>query len=470
MIERCRDVALEARGPLFMAAEEMTVEDAATSYLLGLTAAYTLRWKPCKRFMAETMTFVREVSVHRNKGFTPGAPGSDITSSFGVPSNKPVDHIKDQMTKRIFWVIVAGVRSMTQLGASINDLPLPPPTSQEQYPDQPVEVDDEFIYTDQILPQPEGIPSLITGFNRNICVYTTMNELVGVDMCYGMKFFDWSAQKNILSNGLSSAKQATEDLPVHLQVKTEPGQPEPPSFDYAGMQYHPPAFPDAQPSDDVRRAFAEEPMRRRQLQFEIQKANIYASSLATRSYFVERYLNLRDAERQRRKAEGRANAEEDNVDADAANANGNGCNDGDGIEGDLKDERDAMVASERELIVRNLLTVLTSISQRNLEPNGGSIIYKIRQVASTLLNDAPERKGPVAVQAEEYLAKFLDILMRLEKTGGASAASVASGSGASGVPNTMTARDEEEELQCWASLRNYQHEFAVANGGFLGTG
>lgn len=110
MIERCRDVALEARGPFFMAAEEMTVEDAATSYLLGLTAAYTLRWKPCKRFMAETMTFVREVSVHRNRGLMPGTQGGDITSSFGVPSNKPVDHIKDQMTKRIFWVIVAGVR------------------------------------------------------------------------------------------------------------------------------------------------------------------------------------------------------------------------------------------------------------------------------------------------------------------------------------------------------------------------
>lgn len=107
MIDRCRDVALEARGSLFMASEEMTVEDAATSYFLGLSAAYTLRWKPCKRFMAETMTFVREVSVHRQRDSVLEA---DITSSFGVPTNKPIDHIKDQMTKRIFWVIVAGVR------------------------------------------------------------------------------------------------------------------------------------------------------------------------------------------------------------------------------------------------------------------------------------------------------------------------------------------------------------------------
>lgn len=259
-----------------------------------------------------------------------------------------------------------------------------------------------------------------------------MNELVGVDMCYGINFFDWNAQKNILSNGLSSAKQATEDLPLHLQVKTEPAQPEPPTFDYAGLQYHPPAFPADQPSDDGRYTFVEEPVRHRQLQFEIQKANIYVSSLATRSYFVERYLNLRDAELQRRQMEDGLLSEEGGD--DTAN----------------KDQRDAMVANERELIVQNLLTVLMPIRQRNMELNGGSIIYKIRHMAITLLNDAPERKGPVAVKAEEYLGKFLDILMRLESTGGT-------------VPGTMTAQNEEEELQCWASLMDYQHDFAAAS-------
>ncbi len=110
MIERCRDIALQARGPLFMASEEMTVEDAATSYFLGLSAAYTLRWKPCKRFLAETMTFVREVSVHRQKPGVLEPYTADINSTFGGPTSKPIDHVKDQMTKRIFWVIVAGIR------------------------------------------------------------------------------------------------------------------------------------------------------------------------------------------------------------------------------------------------------------------------------------------------------------------------------------------------------------------------
>ena len=115
--------------------------------------------------------------------------------------------------------------------------------------------------------------------------------------------------------------------------------------------------------------------------------------------------------------------------------------------------------SEREAIVQSLITVLASISQRNLEPNGASVINKIRQVASTLLNDRPERKGPVAQKAEEYLGQFLDILMKLEKTGRSSTAYHQ-------AAGDMTAEDEEEELRVWADLREYQLRFAAA-GGFL---
>ncbi|TGJ81917.1 hypothetical protein E0Z10_g6857 [Xylaria hypoxylon] len=401
MIDHCRSIALEARGTTFMTKHEMSVDDAAASYFLGLAAGYTLQWKP--------------------SGYLP-----DLAAAANSMANKPVDHIKDQIGKRIFWVMVAGIRSMSQLGASINELPLPPPTTQEPYPEQPVEVDDEYIFSDQILSQPEGIISLITGFNRNIRIYMTMNELIGVEMCYGINFFDWSAQKNIISNGLVSAKQAIEDLPLQLQIiKVESDQNDPAGLDQAGLKYCPPAFPESQPENDVRRALAE-PLRRRQLQSEIQKANIHASQLATRSYFVERYLNLRDAHPE----------------------NDQG----------VKDDRDEMVAEERELIVQDLFAVLTSIGQRNLEPNGQSIINKIRQVASTLVEGASERKGPVATKAEDYLNRFIEILVKLERSGTAAVVGATTG--------TMGPQDEEEELGNWASLREYQMQF-VSSGGFL---
>ncbi|KAI0835907.1 hypothetical protein F5Y06DRAFT_299007 [Hypoxylon sp. FL0890] len=436
MIDHCRAIALEARGPRFMMKEEMTVDDAATSYFLGIAAAHTLQWRICKRFFTETMTFCRELASNRQKGLSGLAahvPG--IMPPLSTSADGPIDHIKDQIGKRIFWVMVAGVRSMAQLGVSINEMPLPPPTSQEPYPEQPIEVDDEYIYSGHIVPQPEGTVSLITGFNRNIRVYMTMNELVGVDMCYGINFFDWTAQKNILSNGLASAKQAADELPPELQVKMDNlqhVQNHNMGFDDSDLEYYPPGPQTSQAANDLRRVFAEQPLRRRHLQYEIQKANIQMSQLATRSYFVERYLNLRDARRDDPNFAERAKTEE-------------------------KDDRDDMMENERDLIVQNLVTVLASISQRNMEPNGCSLINKIRQVASTLVNNNSERKGLVAAKAKEYLVGFLDILMKLEKMGAAPRA------------ESMTPQDEDEELRNWSSLREYQLQF-VSSGGFLGDG
>ncbi|OTA54476.1 hypothetical protein K449DRAFT_389217 [Hypoxylon sp. EC38] len=436
MIDHCRSIALDARGPRFMMKEEMSVSDAATSYFLGIAAAHTLQWRMCKRFFTETMTFCRELSSNRPKGVSGlGAHVPGLGLALNPSADEPVDHIKDQIGKRIFWVMVAGVRSMAQLGVSINEIPLSPPTSQEPYPELPIEVDDAYIFSDQILPQPQGTLSLITGFNRNIRIYLTMNELIGVDMCYGINFFDWSAQKNILSNGLATAKQSAEDLPVELQVKTDNLQHiqnHNMGFDDSGLEYYPPGLPAAQAANDLRRVFAEQPVRRRHLQYEIQKANIQLSQLATRSYFVERYLNLRDAHRDDPNFAERAKTEE-------------------------KDDRDDMMEDERDLIVQNLVTVLASISQRNMEPNGCSLINKIRQVASTLVNTNGERKGLVAAKAKEYLNGFLDILMKLEKMG------------ASPRAESMTPQDEEEELRNWTSLREYQLQF-VSSGGFMGDG
>jgi hypothetical protein len=179
-------------------------------------------------------------------------------------------------------------------------------------------------------------------------------------------------------------------------------------------------------------------MRRRQLQYEIQKANIFVSQLATRSYFVELYFNLRDVHLTEN-GNALVHQPDDQLKADQ--------------EADEKEIYEFM-AAERELIVQNLLTVLGSISQRNLEPNGGSLINKIRQVAATLLNDAPERKGPVALKSESTLSQLIEVLIKLEKTGPAGEHGAAAGT-------QMTAKDEEDELRLWSDLRDYQLRFAA---------
>lgn len=103
LIERCRTVALEARGAQFMSKEEVTVYDAATSYFLALAAAYTMQPKLCRRFLTETLSFVREMGYHKPR---------DLGSSMlGITYRGPAfDHIQDQIGKRIFWVVFVGIR------------------------------------------------------------------------------------------------------------------------------------------------------------------------------------------------------------------------------------------------------------------------------------------------------------------------------------------------------------------------
>ena len=70
--------------------------------------------------------------------------------------------------------------------------------------------------------------------------------------------------------------------------------------------------------------------------------------------------------------------------------------------------------------------------------------------------DTPQnRKGPLALKSEEYLGRFLEVLMKLERI----SPDVRSES-AEGLV------DEEEELRNWADLREYQMRFAQS-GGFL---
>jgi hypothetical protein len=103
MIERCRIVALEARGPLFHNREDVTVYDAATSYFLALSAGYTMQWKICRRFMAETISFIREMGYHK--------PRDLGSSKFGVTyRGPPFDHVQDQLGKRIFWAMFLAIR------------------------------------------------------------------------------------------------------------------------------------------------------------------------------------------------------------------------------------------------------------------------------------------------------------------------------------------------------------------------
>ncbi|KEF54019.1 uncharacterized protein A1O9_09814 [Exophiala aquamarina CBS 119918] len=71
--------------------------------------------------------------------------------------------------------------------------------------------------------------------------------------------------------------------------------------------------------------------------------------------------------------------------------------------------------AEREDICEQLLAVLYNIKQKNLEPNGITLTYKIRQVAATLLDCPFEEHTSISRRARLYIERFVELLTLLDK-------------------------------------------------------
>ena len=297
--------------------------------------------------------------------------------------------------------------------------------------------------------------------------------------------FDWDRQQRIFEQSLHHCRQILESLPEVLKVQSKVARD---SLAQPNQQYFPP-LPDYDSMRDpaLNNNFATSgavDLRR----YEIQKANIYASHLATRSYLVEKYFVLQ----QKANAKAQSNVQS----SPSVPATGldrfisSSTTDAEALE--------KTMAEERELVVKDLLVVLGSIDMVNMEPNGDSFVsillhlcdsnflyqanylnlscpthsilrtqnfnliaclrfiptqtQKIRSIASTLLEVPKERKGSVALQHQDYLYKFLEILGKLERAN-------PEGSDPSGA-NV----DEETELRLWADLRDQQLKFQEQGG------
>ncbi|MCJ1399289.1 hypothetical protein MMC11_002491 [Xylographa trunciseda] len=453
LVERCHRIAVEARGPGYLD-KELSVYDAVISYLQGLTAAYTFQWRSSKLYFGECLTISRHLDLHRSSDHAHPIVDALVPQSGIMPGgpHASVDYITREMGRRTFWVMFVAVKSIQALGASSGDLFVPPPTLTEPYPPLPTEVDDIYIYPSHILTQPSGLISELVGFNANVRVFCSYNSLSVMELAYSVdEVFDWERQKRVLGTCLQTVKAALNDVPRELMLRpgsqsggfgsSAHGQ----GFGYRSSMQE---FPGSQdPASYSREDNDEPPFLRRRLQCEIQKANIYASQLSTRSYIVEKYWNLRDAHD--RMKSGTSSA----ISSPEKSANG--------LEysrqrDDHFDALEQEMYNERRIIVKELLTVLSIISQVNMEPNGLSFINKVRNIASTLLA-APRIQGQLDPGVAECLNAFLQVLMKLDRVG--------PGSGLNGEGLVLgSEEDEAAELRYWADLRNNQVRFAESGG------
>lgn len=105
LVDRCMKVALAMRPADAMLRDVVTVNDAAISYFLCLAAGYTMRWNQCRRFLSESLRFLREMGFHKRR-----PPPTSISLGPDRPDDQPTDFISDEIGKRIYWCIFLGVR------------------------------------------------------------------------------------------------------------------------------------------------------------------------------------------------------------------------------------------------------------------------------------------------------------------------------------------------------------------------
>ena len=281
LIERCHKIAVEARGTGFLD-KQLTVYDAATSYLLGLTGAYSLKWRQSKLYFGECFTILRSLGLHKSSDSSI-SPGNSPRSSSAEGQDVQINYIMEEMGRRVFWVLFVGAKSMHQLGASFTDFFIPPATPRSQYPALPTEVDDICIFPDRIMPQPVGIIPKIVGFNANVRVFLSYDPLSTFDMTYGSdSCIDWEKQNQIVQRCLIACKTSLDGLPRELMLRPEKHNRDFNSGMYTDENgYH---GMNSYPQLDCN----DQEAQKRKTQYEIQKANIYVSQLGTRSHIVER--------------------------------------------------------------------------------------------------------------------------------------------------------------------------------------
>lgn len=288
---------------------------------------------------------------------------------------------------------------MRQLGSSDSDVILPNAHS-EALPPMPEPVDDDYIGQDHIGTQPANVVSKILGFNYNIKIYRAFHHLIAIEMAVGTDtLFDWDRQRAAIRSALREVKAITKDVPpeLALEKREEYGEWPPRSSDVSQYSHlfngrRNPA------ADQVGLLPAEDPNRtspypKQVVAYEMQKANIYGTQLATRSYLVERFWNLYELhERQRATlsspqtqfGEGKNLPYNSPTVAFLATGLENRFQPSRGAhtpsESQGVDEGEQMMAVEREDIVRDMARLLRTINQVNMEPNGHSFVSTLYSV------------------------------------------------------------------------------------------
>ena len=441
-ISRCHQVSLQAQGAGYPN-RQFIIHDAITFYLQAITAEYTHDQRSALRYFSQCQSIISEVGADRT-GFantrTSGAPQARMVPNGhvleGPQSEQQDDYVVQELKKRTFWLMFMSVRSLQQRNTSDWELFMRPATKSKPYPPLPMEVDDECLTPARVYPQPPDVLPELAGFNANVRVLTTYDGLATVQLLQGAdevpELTEWTRQKRILEKSLRAVKQICEGLPAALSSGLQA-----PQAQINGLQYPPPApgFSGVQQLDQYPGNSFENS---RRIQIEIQKANMYASQLCTRLYLIEQYITLRDAHSHQNDTNNTTTSSNRPIPPQDQN--------------NPSPMTPQDFTNELTNTIKTTLRFLTSLTQSNMEPCGTSLIFKTRQLATSLLDLAHSRRNEaiLAPNAEEYLKSFLNILSKLE--------------GGEARGDGMMDQDDETQSRYWTELRAAQTVFQSSGG------
>ncbi|KAF1808995.1 hypothetical protein P152DRAFT_172846 [Eremomyces bilateralis CBS 781.70] len=435
LIQRCLEVCSDSRGFNYVDKEDINVNDAATSYFIGLTHAYTFRSVQTILSLSECLTILRLLGLHRSES----RQRSDDQSSDGGRSSP--DLVTQEIGRRIFWTVFVSIRTMdifTRDGPII----ILPETPTFTYPPKPVEVDDEFLHPDNIENQPANVVSFLTGFNANVRIYQSVDGILAVDYSSGvLSSTQGQLRKKALEAGLRNCHDAINELPPELKVWSPYNQHVPFGLPFWEAPSGYSSATQAIAGAALTGTSGGEILDRRKIQYEIQKANIYASQLSTRVYIVDRYSGM--AQTINGKGDPGKSAEGGNAPPISNTSFERNVSSPEAV---IKISEEDMT-QERESIIQGLLTMVKSVSRVHMEPNSISFSMKVRQVASLLLNSSSNSKSFAALR-DQTLLPLVDLMSRLERMGPDSGASDAS-------------NGDESDLRRWADIRDYQAKLAA---------
>ncbi|RAK79312.1 Zn(II)2Cys6 transcription factor [Aspergillus fijiensis CBS 313.89] len=350
MVRFCYEKNLGLRTSYYF--DEINFQKFAASFLLFAAFLQLGDHNRARMLDVESMQFARLLNLH------------SISAYDGLNS------IETQLRKKGFWLVFYGfVHSQLQnmLGERLSYLD--PVQLQLINPDDlmPLEVDDEFIFEHEVLMPPVPTSCLTTGFNIHSRVFWAAirsphpkNGLA--EPCACVRAQDTDVRLAYLRDRLQCMQNLLHDVPPSLRL-----------WEVSGNSLQDLA------SDEFSALLRSS--------FESMRVNIHVTHLWLQSLLL------------------------DQLEASQA-AQGLSAADSPGLNTSLADTR--MLWQTREELCRQLFFLLYNVPELNLEINGLHLAYKVRDIASVMLNCPFQAGEPEAERAAEYIRLATEILSRLD--------------------------------------------------------